>query len=296
MDEVPTPRAVRAALSKKESLPTLPTTYTKLIRVIGNPNTSISELVEIITYEPILTANLLRVANSAYTCLSDPVEDVSDAVMYMGMNEVGRIALSVGYFDVFAAKGVSADFLKGIWLHSISVALLSWRMATIGQFTFAQEAYLAGLLHDIGKLFFATTYTSAYASMRTRVVKGEVSGLEIENSNFGIMHTEAGEELCRFWKLSGRTIEIVRKHHEPETASEESRELALCVAAANIMAHQLIQDEPVDSRLEQADAWVRELSTKAKHPEFFAPDQLVPILSQEIEKAQQMVASTAGKK
>jgi HD-like signal output (HDOD) protein len=292
--EVLSPGSVRVALSRKESLPTLPATYTRLIRATANPNSSVSDLVEIITYDPILAGNVLHVANSAFAGLTEPVANLADAIMFLGIHEVSRIALSVGYFDVFATSGLSADFIKNIWFHSIAVALTSWRIASIGQFSFADDGYVAGLLHDIGKLFFATSFTKVYTGVRVRVAK-EGNGLVFENEAFGLTHVEAGHELSQFWNLSPKVIEIVTCHHDPSKARDELKDLVLCVSAANIFVHELVQDEPIGNRLADAQEWFASLRSRAVHPEFFDLAKIRPILVQEIERARSLVATQSEK-
>jgi HD-like signal output (HDOD) protein len=290
------PREVRSVLSKRESLPTLPATYTRLIKATSNPNSNVSDIVEIITYDPILSANVLRVANSSYTGLSDPVEELSDAIMFLGVSEVSRIALSVGYVDLFNVKGMTGDFLKDVWLHSITSALLSWRIASLSQSNFANDAFLAGLLHDIGKLFFATAFPSAYSTvLEQRNIPG-VKMLELEQETFGLTHPEAGEELCKHWGLAPRMGEVARRHHDPELGSEDSRNLIYSVGLASIFAHIFSGDTQSESQGEQMKAWTKNISQASPHPEFFNEDKLLPILEQEADRAKEFLKAPAGKK
>lgn len=167
-------------------------------------------------------------------------------------------------------------------------------MAAIGQFPFADDSYVAGLLHDIGKLFFATSFTNVYTSVRARATK-EGNGLLLEKEAFGITHVEAGNELSQFWNLSPKVIEIVTCHHDPSRASDEVTDLALCVSAANVFVHELVRDEPIDNRLTQAEEWFSNLKLRARHPEIFDLAKIRPILTQEIERAKHLISATAGK-
>jgi HD-like signal output (HDOD) protein len=287
------PKAVRQNLARKERLPTLPATYTKLIKIMGDPNATIVELTQIIQHDPVLTANVLKVANSAYAGGGgEPIEDLSFAIFRLGMKEIGKIALSVGYFDVFASKtrGVSEDFLKNLWTHSTAVALLGWRIAMLGRFEFEKDAYLVGLLHDMGKLFFATTYTAIYASLCKAVASGDGDTLTLESATFGLNHLEAAQSLCEFWKLPPIVVEMATRHHDPMSMEESARPLGLCLSAANVFAHHLIQDQPVNDRWELALGWLQELSMQAANPEQLQYEALEPLLLQEIEKAKQFMA------
>jgi HD-like signal output (HDOD) protein len=297
MADIPTidHKVVRKALSQKESLPTLPTTYTDLIRTMGDPNATIVDLSQIITHDPVLTANVLRVANSAFMGGGEePIEDVGKAVFQLGIKEVGNIALSVGYFDVFASKskGISEDFLKNVWVHSASVALIGNKIATLGGFEFQKDAYLVGLLHDVGKLFFATSYTAVYADIRSRVSKGEAVGLDIEFTAFGLTHLDVAAELCQFWKMPQVVKDISTRHHDPLSLPEETQLLGLCIAAANVFAHALVKDEPVEQRLVQAQEWLAVLAPQAADPEQFTYESLASQLTSEVEKAKLIMSTT----
>jgi putative nucleotidyltransferase with HDIG domain len=297
MPEIPTldHKSVRKALSQKESLPTLPTTYTELIKVMGDPNATIVELSQIITHDPVLTANVLRVANSAFMGGGEEkIEDVSRAVFQLGIKEVGNIALSVGYFDVFAskAKGVSEDFLKNLWVHSAAVAMIGYKIANVGRFEFQKDAYLVGLLHDVGKLFFATSYTTVYAEIRSMISLGQAVGLTMEQDVFGLTHLDVGAELCQFWKMPDTVMHVATRHHDPASLPPESQPLGFCIAAANVFAHELIKDEPVDQRIGLAYEWLAAIAPGAAQPEQLTYENLAPLLASEVEKAKVVMSST----
>ncbi len=280
---------VRASLTKRKSLPTLPTTFTKLIQVSSNPKASLLDLAQIIAYDPVLMANVLRVANSAYMGLSEPVEDLSAAILYLGMNEVKRIALSVGSFDVFCAKGISTSFLRNIWLHSLTSALINQQLTSNAQFEFSDEGYLAALLHDLGKLFFATSYAGVYAPLRVEVAEGVQNGLALESSVFGLTHVDAGEVLCEHWKLPHRVALTVMHHHNPERVqTKDDRLLVLSVACANVLAHQAIEDEPVEARLPDLQKWLAELAEHSPNPSALSPEAIENLRLLETDRARRL--------
>lgn len=270
--------AVRACLGRRHSLPTLPDSFSKLLRVTSNPNARIQDLVEIIAFDPILMANVLRVANSSFMGFPQYVEDLSEAVVLLGMDEVRRIALSVGSFDVFGTRGVSSSFLRNIWLHSVTTAMVSQQMATRGQFVFADEAYLAGLLHDLGKLFFATFYPAAYAPLRAEVCSNRGNELQLESEIFGMTHLDAAGVLCEHWHLPTSVLVVAGNHHDPTAAPEENRRLSLCVATANVLSHNILQDQPVEHRMAAAHLWLRELAQNSDCPEMLTPNEVQGIL------------------
>lgn len=290
------PAAVRKRLAHPERLPTLPTSFTKVVRITSNPNAGVTDLAEVINYDPALAAGILRVANSAYFGLREPVDDLPTALLHLGMAEVARIALSVGYFDVFAAKSVGVEFLKNIWLHSVATGLMSMRIATLGGFEFAQDAYSAGLLHDLGKIFFATAYPTTYAALRAQVAAGKADGITLERQIFGLSHVEAAFDLAQHWKLPTPMAEIATKHHDLSQVSAETQPMACCVVVANFFAHHIIQDEPSAHSAPFVDGWLAELAKTSSVPAILTREELDASLRPEAERARRFESTTTTKK
>jgi len=288
------PVAVRACLARRQSLPTLPDTFEKLTRVSTDPNANLVDLAEIISRDPVLTANVLRAANSAYMGLRERVNDLSSAIFYLGMAEVKHIALSVGSFDVFKVKGVSSEFLKDVWRHSLTTALIGKQIARSARFNFADEAYLSGLLHDMGKLFFASFYTSAYGPLCAEVATGNSDGLKLEQNVFGMTHLDAARDLCEHWRLPPYASQVAVNHHDPSQATADASTLSLCVAASNILAHQVLGDRPVEPMLPQAYKWLEQLSAAGNHPELLSPAGMDPILKLEAERVKRFEEMASG--
>jgi putative nucleotidyltransferase with HDIG domain len=265
------------------------------MQVANSEHSNMLELAEIISCDPTLMANVLRVSNSSYNSLSEPVEDLSSAILLLGMAEIKRIALSVGSFDVFGAKNVSSDFLRNIWRHSLTTGLIAQQISKTAGFEFTDDAYIAGLLHDLGKLFFATFFVSTYAPLRAEVSTGKADGLALESQIYGMTHLDAAAELCDHWKLPPKIGLIVTNHHSPPETDAEEGALSLCIAASNILAHQVIQDEPVTSRLPQAQAWLSELAKKSSNPEALSPGEVYAILMSEVERAKRFEEIASSK-
>jgi HD-like signal output (HDOD) protein len=279
------PTVVKACLGRRQSLPTIPTTFSRLMGVVNNPNLNLVDLAEVITCDPVLMATVLKVANSSYTALREPVEDLSEAILYLGTEEIKRIAVSVGSFDLFRVKGASGDFLKNIWLHSLATGFISQRLAKEGQFEFTDHAYVTGLLHDLGKLFFSTFFSSNYAPLRAEVAQGNGDGLGLEAQVFGMTHLDAAIDLCAHWKLPESISIVAAHHHDPAKAPEASRLLTTCVAAANILAHKALADEVVEARLPQLQAWLDELKAVSTAPAIFESEKLEVMIKNEAERS-----------
>lgn len=278
------PASVRACLARRQSLPTLPDVFTRLSKISTDPNANLVDLAEVISRDPVLTANVLKAANSAYLGLREHVTDLSSAIFFLGLADVKHIAMSVGSFDVFRVKGVSSEFLKDIWRHSLSTALVAKQIARSSRFPWVDDAYLAGLLHDIGKLFFATFYTTAYAPLCAEAATGNSNPLELEKHVFGMNHVEASKDLCEHWRLPPQVTQVAIHHHDPSQAKQDAAPMTLCVAACNVLAHHALGDRPVDQQLPQAYRWLQQLSATGGRPELLTPAGIDPILKLEVER------------
>lgn len=276
---------VRDCLNKRQNLPTLPHTFASIVAAISDPNSSLLDLAELIACDPTLTANILRIANSSFMALREPVEDLPTAILNLGVFEIRRAALSVGAFEVFKLKAGSARSLENIWLHSLATGFISQQIATIGEFEFVDDAYLAGLLHDIGKIFFATFYPDSYAQLRDEIIQDKGEGLALEEKVFGMTHIYAAAAMCEHWKLPLKTSSVVIHHHDPSKLQGKEREICLCVSVANVLAHITVRDEPGERFISKAKEWLNELSEMSRRTDLLNFDDLVPIALLEAERA-----------
>lgn len=279
------PVSVRTRLEKKENLPTLPNIFSYLVQLAADPHASLHEMAQIIACDPVVTSSVLRIANSSYMGLKSPVEDLPNAVLYLGIGEIRRAALAVKSCEVFTGHGGQPDeFIRRIWLHSLSTGFISRALAGQAGFEFGEEAYVAGLLHDLGKLFFATSYPKVYAALRSEVAAGNGNGLDLEKYIFGFTHVDAGKVLATHWKLPHNLREVIGHHHTPTLLQDESRHLAMCVASCNILAHQMLSDEPTDNMLPTVEEWLTELAEVAPRPKAFGEAELQELLKDEMER------------
>jgi putative nucleotidyltransferase with HDIG domain len=282
------PQHVRARLKSKKHLNTLPTTFIKVLNITSNPNSSFMELATVIAYDPVLMANVLRVANSSHFALNVPADDLATAVVYLGTTEIRRIALAVGSFNIFVQKGAVSPYLKNVWVHSLTTALISQQLAAFCGFEFADEAYVVGLLHDIGKAFFASSYPEIYGPLLGQIARGKGDGLELEKKVFGMTHLDVAWDLCEFWKLPSKVWHVATNHHDPSTASEEEQLLSKCVAIANVFAHETLNDTPLSpEKLAKARFWLRDLLDCVPEDNKTSPDILESILVREAKELSQ---------
>jgi putative nucleotidyltransferase with HDIG domain len=205
----PSPSAERPWAIKR--LPPFPAVALQLLRLLDDEDVTMRQIVNLLRVDPALSAEILRVSNSALYGLSRRIDNVSHAVVVLGTEVVKRLALTVaiGKFTRTTARGAT---IKRCWDHSVAVALLSEKLA-LGLRQPRDRGYTAGLLHDIGALALLTCYPVEYGNMLEVARDHELDQLECERSMFDIDHAAAGEWLARQWNLPDDLVRAVGLHH-----------------------------------------------------------------------------------
>lgn len=224
-----------AALKEPKKLPTLPALYAALLEVVRDPDATSQEVAVVIGRDPIAAVRTLRVANSSFYGLKEPAEDLSTAIVYLGLNEIQNIAMGVGSLEIFGGTP-RHRFLKELWQHSLATAALADEVARQLNHPNRAQAYLAGLLHDIGKLFFASCFMDEFLLAESESREKPRDLLTIETGIFGMTHLEAARYIVQHWQMPPHIGVAIEAHHDPLTVTGPDRLLTLCVGLANDLA------------------------------------------------------------
>lgn len=227
-------------LSRLRNLPTLPAAVTQLSRLLADENSSAADFEAVIKPDPALTANLLRLGNSAYFGRRTEISSVRQAVTALGLRRVFELAAGAGFARAVPAylpgyRLPAADF----WRHSAAVAVLAERLARRIGLTKLDFVFTAGLLHDIGKLVIGSFLEEGFAEIRPLLDGNSHTFLDAERTILQTDHTVIGELLGRHWQLPETIVQTVRWHHEPECSDAPVRQLNDLVHMANALAHSL---------------------------------------------------------
>lgn len=205
-------------LTHLDSLPTLPTIAIRLVQITSDPESSVSDVIRLLQGDQSLTAKTLSVASSAWTGVREPVTTLDKAVPLLGFNAVRTIALAV---TVFENLGRSAEGLVGpfdrieFWKHSLAVACASRRLAEAcaKRDVEPNEAFVAGLLHDVGKVALDTVFPKAYQRIAGKASQSRGDIADFERAILGADHTVAGRRLAERWRLPAALREVIWLHH-----------------------------------------------------------------------------------
>ena len=201
----------------------LPQVVLKAQSLMLDPNSSFDELAGIIETDQEITLQILNVANSAYYSLKNNVCSVRQACVMLGLSVIGEIIMATGTSNLFS-KGLQAYDMnpKGLWQHSLAVAFSSRKIAEVVSPAVANEAFLAGLFHDVGKIILDEQIFSRNDSFKKFLADGQNTHFRVEKQILGFDHSELASELCRRWKFPKEVTRGIRRHHAltPDPDSE----------------------------------------------------------------------------
>lgn len=235
--------AIRA---KIKELPPLPTVVTKLVKIMDNERSSAEDVTKILSADQALAGQVLRLVNSSFYGMPGEISTISRAVVILGFSAVRNLA--TGLAVAGAVKGMgSAEDQQRFWDHAIATASAAEVIARRVDYLDPEEAFVAGLLHDIGHLLLAVTVPNDYAAV---LADGPDGLVDRENEQLGMAHTRAGQKLLRHWKLPPALWSAVRFHHTPKVITGKDEPLTSLVALADLVAG--VHGRPYERSLDDA--------------------------------------------
>ncbi len=207
-------------LKSIQTLPPFPVTIQKVMALAGDPDSSLTELAAVIRLDQAITANILRICNSAYFGLRRPVDNVGDAIMHMGKKNVLRAVMAAGLSRYFrTAKGYD---VKGgdLWEHAVAVALMAQICAAKISSPDDPRLFTAGVLHDIGKMVMGEFVHEAWEKIQELTERQQYSFLEAEEEVLGVNHAVLGGEIALIWKFPDEILKAIAFHHRPDLLAD----------------------------------------------------------------------------
>jgi len=211
-------------LKSIDTIPAFPATGNKVAQLLSKEDYSVLQVANIIKYDPSITANVMKMANSMYLGSQHKISTINDAVMYLGQKNLLRAIQTAG-ISKYYKKGYSGYFdnATDLWEHSVAVALMSQilsRMITGEENT---TLYTASLLHDVGKIIMGEFVRDELAEITLMVSQRSMSFLEAEETVIGINHAELGGKIAEHWNFPGEICDAISFHHRPDRLEKEDK-------------------------------------------------------------------------
>lgn len=237
---------IRLLVGQMSTLPSLPSLYLEIVRELQSPEASIRRVGEIIAKDLGMTAKILQLVNSAFFGIQRQVSNPMEAAAYLGLDTIQSLVLSLNAFSKFdgcRTPGCSMDY---IWSHSMATGALSKRIAE-GEHASkgtVNEAFTAGLLHDLGKLVLAFNRPRQYGEVIALSAQGGAGLCDAEREVLGSTHAEVGAYMLGLWGLPDPIIEAIALHHRPGDCAEKVFGTLSAVHAADALAFELQASQP----------------------------------------------------
>jgi putative nucleotidyltransferase with HDIG domain len=235
-----------------QSLPSVPAVYLKVVDTLRYPDTSAGDIGRLIAQDPSMTAKILQLVNSAFFGVSRSISDPSQAVVYLGVETVRSLVLTVSVFSQFDRKTTPGFMIEDLRDHCVSVATLARQIARSMSLPKAavDDAFTGGLMHDLGKLILASNFPARYQEVLQQ--DDSYSADEAEAKIFGATHGAIGAYLLWVWGLPESVTEVVARHHL-EAPQNETPGPTLAVYLANLLIRRGTLLDGLRGHLERLD-------------------------------------------
>ena len=232
---------VRKIVERIEGLPTLPTIMAQMNRMMLDPKTTAKDMAQLIASDPAVTARILRIVNSAFYGFPSRISTISHAIVILGFNTVKSIVLSSSIFETFGGKGRgdSGFIREDFWRHSLACGAAAKVIARQTGETALEEFFIAGLLHDVGKVIEDHFLHDEFVAIRQDVEKRGILIREAEEARLGVNHAEIAGWVFKQWKLNKSLVSAVTCHHNPPLADEHLKAASI-VHLGDIFARSLM--------------------------------------------------------
>lgn len=218
-------------------LPSIPDVAGKVINMVNDPESSFNQIAQEISKDQAITTNVLKLCNSAYFSRGKEILSIERATVTLGIKEVKDIVFVAATKSILDKEIIGYDLAKGdLWKHGLSVAVLSKQIALMKKKAeIADIAFTGGIIHDVGKTVLALYVQSAFKEILSLVDSKQISFQMAEKEIMGFDHQEIGEKILSKWSFPQILKDIVRYHHEPESAPADSKLIVSIVHIANVI-------------------------------------------------------------
>ena len=276
-------------LDRVPDLPTLPNVVIKVNKLLQDQDTSIRELGKTIETDQAMVAKILRLVNSTFYGFRSRIRNIPHAIIILGFNNVRNALVSVSIIKTFSGKKAFEGFeIKDFWRHSVAVAVTSKYLSEQSGLDSPDDCFIAGLLHDIGKLVLSLHFTELFRLVWESVREDELSFYEAEKKFLPASHAQIGGYLAKKWQFPASLVDSITNHHTIRKSVSNLNQL-LIVHTANTIASNNRGDSEINpdfsaidpetrrtmsGQLETVSEWFPDVATEIESAcEFFLKEE-----------------------
>jgi putative nucleotidyltransferase with HDIG domain len=279
---------------KTQEIVTLPVVATKILQLLENENTNTQMIAKLVETDPALSMKIIKVANSAVFAGRTEVSNLGQAIMNLGVNRLTNIILGVSIFSKFMITKNKAlnPIVEKYWWHSTSVGVVSKSLCVKLGLNYKEKEFLAGLLHDIGKLVLIQTCPDEYLqAVKFSEDNPEILDLDIEKELFGLTHLDIGMAIAQKWKLPQDIADCIFHHNNAEK-SIKNKSLVAIVRISDLLCEMwganFYEGKPLDNIVNDAN-WLVVKDNNPKLPQLDI-DKIVLELEAEFQRSSEFLS------
>lgn len=230
------PDSVRDSVRKISTIATLPEVVGKIVTIVEDPKSSAAQLHRVVSHDPALVTRILKVVNSAFYGLPGQIGSIERAIVLLGLNAVKNIAVAASLGQLFRGVKLCEGYTaRDLWTHCIAVAVTSRDLARSLKLPLADEAFLAGMIHDVGMLISMQLYPEKLRQACELAAKDNVDFCQVERDLMGTDHQMLGQCLAELWKFPKSCQIVAGNHHVHAISGQENRQLLSLVYIADTL-------------------------------------------------------------
>jgi len=261
---------LQGLISQMRNVPSPPEMYFQIAMEMQSPKASVENVGQLIARDPAIAAKVLQLANSAVFGLQLQVSSPVEAVNYIGLETTKALVLLAHTFSTFEQVELAGFSIEALWRHSLRVGHFARRITLTenGDPSMADEAFTAGLLHDLGKLLYAANLPQQFGEALEMSRSQYRSLWEVESQIFGATHAEVGACILNLWGLPPQIVESVVSHHHPLRLLTRPFSPMTAVFAANIIEHEARPENSPKPQVEMDLTYLKDLGLSERAEEW----------------------------
>lgn len=229
------PKSIDAVVQRITEISTLPQIALQVIEVAKDPDAGAADLKAVVEGDPALGARVLRMVNSAAYGVRSTVTNLHQAISYLGFNQVRNLAMTASVSDIFKKNETIGTYQRTeLWRHLVSVGICARLVASRCRMPNFEDAFLAGLLHDIGIIFEDQQTHPQFRQVMSAAAPGKTL-CELEKEYLGFNHAALGAKVAEVWKFPEMVRASIRFHHASQSYKGEGEDIVRCVEIANVI-------------------------------------------------------------
>lgn len=219
-------REMDKIVSSMGELPSSPAVVNQVMSMTSDFNADVQTLSRALSADQSITAKVLKLSNSSFYGRASSVSTLDEAIMILGFFSLRSLVVATATHDMFDSSNPNSPENK-LWEHSLATAMCARSLAKRIKHPHSEEAFIAGLMHDLGKLIFLQKMPGEYQSVTESISGFEESCLQSERDHFGFDHAQLGRVLMTKWSFPARLVDAVQHHHQPQMGGSTPTEVSL---------------------------------------------------------------------